>query len=246
MLYHMGCGAQRLEGYVNADLHPTAATDVVLDLTSPRFPANVAVDGVFSHAFFEHLRRTARAPHLRALRDALEPEGFVCYLGLPDFRRIAELYLAGGPGVVGPHFDLFNVYRYTHGDPEMNPDESWEAQLHKSLFDVNEIGLLLRDAGFPSYVVFRYVFPGDADATDLTLGFYASRSEIAQAELQAAARGFLEQFDGRFIRLETMVFEDGRSRSRAFAGVTSMPPRRLARRLAYVAAARLARNTHPI
>lgn len=246
MLYHMGCGEQRLEGYVNADLVSTSAADVVLDLSVPTFPEDTPVDGVFSHAFFEHLRRDARVPHLSALRKGLVPGGFVCYLGLPDFRRVAELYLAGGPGVVGPHFDLFNVYRYTHGDPEMNPDEGWEPQLHKSLFDVSEIGLLLREAGFASYVVFRYVYPGDPPAIDLSLGFYATATAVSRDELEDRARSFLAEFDGRFIELASIAFEDGRTRPAAFAAATALPPRRLMRRAAYGIASILARNTRPI
>jgi hypothetical protein len=47
----------------------------------------------------------------------LEPGGVVCYWGIPDFANIAWFYLERRPGIVGPVFDLFNVYRYTHGDP---------------------------------------------------------------------------------------------------------------------------------
>jgi hypothetical protein len=146
---------QRLDGYTNVDLQETAATDLVMDLTRPSLPAGEPAEGRFSKAFFEHLRRDQRAPHLKAALETFRDDGFVCYLGLPDFRRVAELYLAGSPGIVGPHFDLFNVYRYTHGDPEMASPDGWEAQLHKSLVDVQEVGRLLRDAGYASYVVFR-------------------------------------------------------------------------------------------
>src|SRR5438552_17766923 len=130
-----------------------------------------SADGFFSHAFFEHLYRDSRVGHLRAARELLRPDGFLCYLGLPDFRRVAEMYLSRAPGIEGPIFDLHNVYRLTHGHPEMGGTD-WLAQLHKSLFDVDEIDRLLRDAGFPSYVIFRYVFPGDPPGADLLLGFY--------------------------------------------------------------------------
>src|SRR5207248_8921132 len=130
--------------YLNVDARKTAAADLVMDLSKPIFPDDRPADAIFSNAFFEHLRRDSRVPHLKALLQTLSPEGFVCYLGLPDFRRAAELYLANGPGVIGPHFDLFNVYRCTHGDPEQFPEEhGWVEQLHKSLFDVPEIGRLL-------------------------------------------------------------------------------------------------------
>lgn len=245
MRYHLGCGAQHLEGYTNIDLQESSATDLVMDLTLPSLPTDEPVDAVFSHAFFEHLRRDQRVPHLKALQQSLSENGFVCYIGLPDFRRVAELYLSGGPGVIGPHFDLFNVYRYTHGDPEMSSGEGWEAQLHKSLFDVPEVGRLLRDAGYASYVVFRYVFPGVPDAADLALGFYAVSQRVSETDLQQAARDFLSQFDGRFVQVATIQFDDGRSRDPTVARLLSVPQRRLVQRVAYGIASILARNTHP-
>jgi len=245
MRYHLGCGDQRLEGWVNVDIRKTSAADLVMDLNTLTFPDPERIDAFFSHAFFEHLRRDSRVPHLKALLHSLSPEGFVCFLGLPDFRRVAELYLAGGPGVIGPHFDLFNVYRYTHGDPEMSPEEGWEAQLHKSLFDVPEIGRLLRDAGYASYVVFRYVYPGDPPAIDLSLGFYATPRNVPEQELQRTAREFLAEFDGRFLQSATIAFEDGRSRPRAVARVASLPQKKLLQRGAYGVASILARNRHP-
>jgi hypothetical protein len=145
---------------------------------------------------------------------------------------------------VGPTFDLFHVYRYTHGDPEHQPDW-WEAQLHKSLFDVAETGRLLRDAGYGSYVVFRYAYPGEDAALDLNLGFYAVAGKRPTEELERECRAYLREFDGRFVRLETLRFEDGRSRPAAYARATSGPQRKLAQRVAYGVAARLARNTHP-
>src|SRR4051794_3077281 len=130
MKYHMGCGMERLDGYVNVDIRETGtAADMIADLNDPKLPEGEVADAFFSHAFFEHLLRDSRVPHLKALRSALAPDGFACYIGLPDFRRVAELYLQGGPGVIGPTFDLYHVYRYTHGDPEHKT--GWDAQLHK-------------------------------------------------------------------------------------------------------------------
>ncbi len=244
MRYHMGCGDQRVEGYVGVDIRKTGAADIVADLNDPKLPDDPPADVVFSHAFFEHLRRDSRVPHLSAVRDALAPEGVACYIGLPDFRRVAELYLGGGPGVVGPTFDLFHVYRYTHGDPEHKADW-WEAQLHKSLFDVEEVGRLLKDAGFASFVVFRYVFPGESDELDLSLGFYAVTRRVATEQLERDCRAYLAAFDGRFLKLETVRFEGGAARPALVARATSGPQRKLAQRIAYGVAARLARNTHP-
>lgn len=239
MLYHLGCGEQRLDGYVNVDIRETSATDVVADLTTGELPQPAS--GIFSHAFFEHLRRDHRVDHLRAARSQLEPDGFVCYIGLPDFQRIAELYLEHGPGVVGPTFDLNNVYRYTHGDPEQTTtDAGWLGQLHKSLFDAPEVVRLLRDAGYPSYVVFRYVFPGEPAETDLSLGFYATADQESPEVVTARCRDFLRQWDGRFLDLSSLRFIDGASRSTARARLGEVPERSGLRRVTRVLADRLA------
>jgi hypothetical protein len=163
----------------------------------------------------------------------------VCYLGLPDFQRVAELYLAKGRGIEGPIFDLHNVYRFTHGHPEMGGTE-WLPQLHKSLFDVNEVDRLLSDAGFPSYVIFRYVFPNEPSELDLSLGFYATAARQSTSQLEAAARSFLLQFDGRFLRVDTMSFDATRSRPETTARAISGRPGLAFRRLAYRASCRLA------
>ena len=85
---HPGCGDHHLEGRVNIDVRATSATDVVADLNRPRLRS---ARSVVSHSFFEHLYRNDRLPHLQAIRHALTPDGWVLYLGLPDFHEIARL-----------------------------------------------------------------------------------------------------------------------------------------------------------
>jgi predicted SAM-dependent methyltransferase len=236
--YHLGCGEHRLVGWINADIRPTGATDVVVDLSRPELSA---AEACFSSAFFEHLRRRDRTIHLRAVHESLTSDGFVCYLGMPDFRAIARLYLDQGPGIVGPVFDLYNVYRYTHGDPEGAADtpEEYLAQLHKSLFDVEEIRRLLRDAGFPSHVVFSYVFSGEPEP--VSLGFYATKEQMASEELQTRARRFLADFDRLFLESNSIKFIGSSSRSAWRARLEASRTRRAVRRVAWGLAVRLAR-----
>ncbi len=191
---HLGCGDHRLGGRVNVDVRPTSATDVVADLNRP--PIRSA-HSVVSHAFFEHLYRKDRLPHLRAIREGLTPDGWVLYLGLPDFQEIARLYLEGAPGIVGPRFDLYHVYRYTHGDPE-HVTGWWLEQLHKSLFDQHELDGLLRDSGFGSWLIANYAFKSEPYA--LNLGFYARGDDNASVPLALEA---LREFDDQ-VNAETL------------------------------------------
>ena len=207
---HLGCGDDRLPGFVNIDYRPTEAVDVAMDLSLPRL-ADGSVSLAFSNAFFEHLYRPARAPHLRRIRQALAPGGACCYMGMPYFPNIARLYVERGPGTAGPVFDLANVYRYTHGDPE-GQAAWWLGQLHKSLFDEAEVAGLLAESGFGSHVMFCYGYPNDTNEVPVTMGFYATREGIAVTELQRRCLSFLDSFADTRIRIGTLEWLSATSR----------------------------------
>ena len=199
---HLGCGDDHLSGFVNIDYRPTEAVDVAMDLSRPRL-ADGSVSLAFSNAFFEHLYREARAPHLQLIRQALAPGGACCYMGIPYFRNIARLYVERGPGTAGSVFDLANVYRYTHGNPE-GQAAWWLGQLHKSLFDEAEIAGLLAQSGFESYVMFCYGYPNDTNEVPVTMGFYAVTEPVAAAELRTRCLAFLQPLADVRIRLATL------------------------------------------
>jgi predicted SAM-dependent methyltransferase len=199
---HLGCGDDRLPGFINIDVRPTAAVDVTMDLTLPQLAAG-SVSLAFSNAFFEHLYRSARVPHLQGIREALAPDGACCYIGIPYFPNIARFYLERGPGTAGPVFDLHNVYRYTHGDPE-GQEAWWLGQLHKSLFDEAEVATLLSSSGFAAHRIFCYGYPGDVNEVPVTMGFYATRELVADADLRQRSLALLGQFDGLRLRLATL------------------------------------------
>lgn len=204
---HLGCGGDRQADFLNIDSRPTAATDATMDLNQPPFsPASVSF--AYSNAFFEHLYRDSRLPHLRAVCGALQDDGACCYIGIPYFRNIAKFYVERAPGTAGPVFDLYNVYRYTHGDPEQAKGW-WLGQLHKSLFDEDELSALLRSAGFGAFVLFCYAYPGDAHELPVNLGFYATKSTRGREALREECRTFLARFADQRIRMSTLAWLDG-------------------------------------
>jgi hypothetical protein len=119
------------------------------------------------------------------------------------------LYLEKGPGILGPLFDLYHVYRYTHGEPEQVPADGYFEQLHKSLFDAEEVNTLVRGAGFPSCVVFSYRYPGEGVA--VCLGVYATKTALPVMSLQRRCVDFLQRFDGHFITVGSVEFLEGES-----------------------------------
>ena len=133
----------------------------------------------------------------------METGGGCCYIGIPYFKNVAKFYLERAPGTAGTVFDLYNVYRYTHGDPERAPDR-WLEQLHKSLFNEEEIITLLSQSGFGSFVIFCYGFPGDVHELPVNLGFYGSCESRPLDELRSGCLVFLERFADWRIRMNTL------------------------------------------
>lgn len=186
---HVGCNNVRVQGYVNVDVRRTQATDLVHDCRDLAIFPDGSVKFAFSNAFFEHLYVPDRLPFLRDSVRALHSEGWLAFTGLPDFEEVARAYLERRePGHVSPKFDLFEVYRYTHGDPEGRPSW-WLAQLHKGLLDVDTVVKLLRKAGFRSGTVFRYCW--GAEPYPVTFGFIAQTGTVNRDLMSQEVRGLL-------------------------------------------------------
>jgi predicted SAM-dependent methyltransferase len=201
---HVGCGGTKMNGFINIDMRQTPATDLVVDLNLP-IPFE-SIECAFSNAFFEHLYRDKRITHLTDLYNKLTSTGFVCYIGIPYFKNIAKFYLDNVPGTAGPVFDLYNVYRYTHGDPENVLPDNYLAQLHKSLFDERELMQLLGKAGFTNYAIFCYGFPGDYVELPVTMGFFAMKQKEHKDFTGQICRNFLKNLDGVYLRMNTLQF----------------------------------------
>jgi Uncharacterized protein conserved in bacteria len=174
---HLGCGEKRYQDMLNCEYRTTRAADLVFDCSRLTRFGDRTVDRIFSHAFFEHLYRPQQLPLLLDCFRVLSADGTIIFLGLPDFEVIAGCYLEGAPShlVKGESFDLYHVYRYTHGDPEIAADY-WLEQLHKSLFDKRSVRKLLLKSGFVNQAVFNYCYPGEDVA--LNIGFVASKSSL--------------------------------------------------------------------
>ncbi|MEW5798817.1 MAG: hypothetical protein AB1728_07390 [Bacteroidota bacterium] len=202
---HLGCGDEKKTGFVNIDIRTTVATDYSVDLNHLRSFAPGSVRTFYSHAFFEHLYRTQRVEHLKGVFRALTDNGVCCYIGLPYFPNIARYYLEKRkPGIVGERFDLFNVYRYTHGDPEHAPTW-WLDQLHKSLFDEEELSAVLDGAGLTSNVLFVYCCV-EEEGWYVSLGFYAKKGSHNIQTLKTEAKEFLHHHARNKVILDTVNF----------------------------------------
>jgi O-antigen biosynthesis protein len=96
---HLGCGEQRLAGYVNIDYPPpqhtvqtSSAADVFADITELRFPA-ASVDEIRSHHLFEHFDRPTALAMLARWHRWLKPRGRL-HIETPDVIGSAQALLS--------------------------------------------------------------------------------------------------------------------------------------------------------
>ncbi len=163
---HLGCGPVRLPGFVNLDYRPTAGADLAMDCTDLAPLGKEVVELIYSNAFFEHLFKADGASCLSSCYVALQTNGTLVFSGIPDFESLAVAYLTKKPGITTNVFDLSQVYRYTHGNPE-EAHGWWAGQLHKSLFDASSVTESLLESGFRDFVIFRYAFRDEPVALNL-------------------------------------------------------------------------------
>lgn len=198
---HLGCGDQYYPDMLNCEYRATKAADLVMDCGNLSMFKDKNVSLIFSHAFFEHLYKKQQIPLLEDCYRVLKDEGVLIFLGIPDFQVIAEAYLRKASGIkrLGDTFDLYHVYRYTHGDPELALTW-WTQQLHKSLFDKSYIELLLKEVGFNNPIIFNYCYPGEN--IPLNLGFIAGKKKINKD-----IKSILTPFSEYFANLDEIILE---------------------------------------
>lgn len=90
---HLGCGHQRLEGFINIDLNRTSATDIVTDISRLPFP-DESVDAIESYHVFEHLPFPKTEIYLKEWHRILKPGGTLT-MELPDFDQNVSDYISG-------------------------------------------------------------------------------------------------------------------------------------------------------
>ena len=141
---HLGCGPDIRPGYINVDLYNPAA-ELKLDITSLGYFRDESVDEIFMNAVLEHLWSFEQVRALKEWRRVLKPGGKLIINSIPDFDVIVRAFTRHEAGNIGDRFDLYNVYRYSHGDP--SPENRF-GQIHKDVFTRDKVRDLLTSAGF--------------------------------------------------------------------------------------------------
>ena len=109
---HLGCGEQRIKGYVNIDLRKTKATDLVCNIIKIPYP-DAIVDVIETYHVIEHLPRHLLPKALKEWFRAMAP-GAMLIIECPDFDKAVKEYLEGNEKRIDTIFGLQRFPGDTH------------------------------------------------------------------------------------------------------------------------------------
>ncbi len=109
---HLGCGEQRIKGYVNIDWRKTKATDLVCNILKIPYP-DATVDVIETYHVIEHLPRHELPKALKEWFRAMAP-GAMLIIECPDFDKAVKEYLGGNEKRIDNIFGLQRFPGDTH------------------------------------------------------------------------------------------------------------------------------------
>lgn len=136
---HLGCGWNKLEGWVNIDL-VGGKTDLAWDLRKPLPFADASVDVAFLEHVFEHMKYSETLVVLGHLRRVLRPGG-ILRVGVPDAGMYSRMY-AERP-------EELESMRWGRATPMLALREVFQEHAHVSAYDLETLVLVLELGGFP-------------------------------------------------------------------------------------------------
>jgi len=145
---HFGCGARKINGWLNCDVQNS---DLDIDLASGFLPFNDNVfDFIVSQHCIEHLWLIDELqPLINNMFKCLKPGGEI-WLSCPDMKKVLKDYEeTDGNGLIKDRKTRFPDYS-THGYPSsyVINDFFHQGGGHKNLFDFNLLQSVLYIAGF--------------------------------------------------------------------------------------------------
>ena len=159
---HLCCGGNKYPGYINVDIVPLEGTDAIMKIPQDLFSVSSdTASEILMENGFEHFYRYEQDDFLKECYRILIKGGRLIMRGIPDFDLITDAYLNKKQGNLSAAFDLYEVYRMTHGEP--TPKNS-PHQLHKDIFTKRSVKELLKRHKFNIEEMQDKVFPGENTA----------------------------------------------------------------------------------
>jgi predicted SAM-dependent methyltransferase len=138
---HLGCGYERLPGFVNCDRMRNDAVEVVIDLRGALPFATGSVKGIFHQHFLEHVDHPRAARNVfRESARILRPGGYL-RVGVPDLERYIEAYKKKDRAFA----ELVGLGTFDHAAQIMN---FVFGHAHRFIYDFDALRTELELAGF--------------------------------------------------------------------------------------------------
>ena len=152
---NLGCGAKRIEGYVNCDIYPAKGVDEVFDIKEIPYKDN-SISEISSEHAIEHLSFADAKQALQEWFRVLEPNG-VLELYLPDLEMCCWNYLKADNSKSVNYIPERDWYRYTMFGIQKDANGSIaKHQFHLSGYSKMEMEELLESIGFIIEVIENY------------------------------------------------------------------------------------------
>jgi predicted SAM-dependent methyltransferase len=133
MKLHLGCGDRRLPDFINIDIRPTDAVDVLGDISKDLPYEKESIDLIYSCANIEHFGRKEWIEVVKYWFTLLKPKG-VLRLSTADFEAVCHEYIKNK--------DITSLLGFVVGG-QKNPYD-W----HGMIFDFNLLEKTLKEIGF--------------------------------------------------------------------------------------------------
>lgn len=154
----LGCGPDERAGWLNIDYRPGGALGydptkgfLNFDLRAGLPLPDASAELIFSSHFFEHLRHEHATALMRECRRVLKPGG-VARFQMPDYDKAFKAYVERDPDVlaeyVGRHGLLNHMPAYARLWGDLISRSVYEFYEHKYVWDVENLCVALREAGF--------------------------------------------------------------------------------------------------
>lgn len=157
-LLHIGCGGNRLEGWVNVDISEDSEADLLHNVADGSFPfEDGSIDVIHSEDFIEHIPLDSGGHFLRECYRVLKPGGYMRLL-TPDLLGFARNYLNRDE----EHFKWFadNFQCRTWAEAF---NFGMRMGGHTFLYDEETLDLVLKETGFEVMPV----KPNESECPDL-------------------------------------------------------------------------------
>jgi len=163
---HLGCGFNKMAGWVNVDLDRSCKPDVVADLSQPLPFKSQTVDYIHSEDFVDQLELERAYHFFKECHRVLREDGVMRIL-TPDLHQFAKRYVMGDKGLIQLWDEQVGVPLKTECLGELF-NLGMRLGGHTFLYDDKTLVYVLKECGFePRKVSFQNSQENDLSGIDL-------------------------------------------------------------------------------